>query len=108
MPRPLQCPKCGATEATLLQDNIYQCKTCGAIYDYDSINPEPEAMVQPTAFETKTIQQVPGKVMRSVVFGIALVVIGFAAAIFFSVRSAKDKSKTSAPVSTQLFSNPNE
>lgn len=37
MPKPIKCPQCGASEANLLQNDIYQCKFCGSIYEFGDV-----------------------------------------------------------------------
>ncbi|MBK9794329.1 MAG: hypothetical protein IPP60_14850 [Sphingobacteriales bacterium] len=88
MSQPLKCPQCGASEANLLQDNIYQCKFCGSIYEYGDVKPVFETTVRPQkpiSFDDKKLQEIPSKIIRFVIIGFALMIFGFAATIIISV-----------------------
>ncbi|MDB5228640.1 MAG: peptide transporter [Bacteroidota bacterium] len=104
MSRPLQCPHCGASEANLLQDNLYQCKSCGTIYEYGEKD-EPVSALKPQEFKEENLPQAQKKITASIVLGIALLIIGFAAAVFFS---GKIKTKSSSSINKTLFKNSNE
>lgn len=104
MSRPLQCPQCGATEANLLQDNIYQCKTCGTIYEYGE-KPEPTPAINPEVFDKEILPDVRKKVTSTIAVGIAMLLIGFGVAVFFA---GKIKTQTSSSSTKTLFKNSNE
>jgi hypothetical protein len=38
MSKPLQCPQCGASDCTLIEDNRYHCNFCGSIFIYGNAN----------------------------------------------------------------------
>ncbi len=108
MSQPLKCPQCGASEANLLQDNIYQCKFCGSIYEYGDVKPVFETTVRPEkpiSFDDKKLQEIPSKIIRFVIIGFALMIIGFAATIIISVLH---KTKTSSSVPAKLYKDNNE
>lgn len=108
MSQPLKCPQCGASEANLLQDNIYQCKFCGSIYEYGDVKPVFETTVRPEkpiSFDDKKLQEIPSKIIRFVIISFALMIIGFAATVIISVLH---KTKTSSSVSAKLYKDNNE
>ena len=108
MSQPLKCPQCGASEANLLQDNIYQCKFCGSIYEYGDVKPVFETTVRPEkpiSFDDKKLQEIPSKIIRFVIIGFALMIFGFAATVIISVLQ---KTKTSSSVPAKLYKDNNE
>ena len=108
MSQPLKCPQCGASEANLLQDNIYQCKFCGSIYEYGDVKPVFETTVRPQkpiSFDDKKLQEIPSKIIRFVIISFALMIIGFAATVIISVLH---KTKTSSSVPAKLYKDNNE
>ena len=108
MSQPLKCPQCGASEANLLQDNIYQCKFCGSIYEYGDVKPVFETTVRPEkpiSFDDKKLQENPSRIIRFVIISFALMIIGFAATVIISVLH---KTKTSSSVPAKLYKDNNE
>lgn len=108
MSQPLKCPQCGASEANLLQDNIYQCKFCGSIYEYADAKPVFNTIPKsesPASLDTETFRQLPSKIIRSVIIGVALMIFGIAVSVFFS---AKNKIKNTPTTSAKLYSSDNE
>ena len=108
MSQPLKCPQCGASEANLLQDNIYQCKFCGSIYEYGDVKPVFETTVRsekPISFDDKKLQENPSRIIRFVIISFALMIIGFAATVIISVLH---KTKTSSSVPAKLYKDNNE
>lgn len=108
MSQPLKCQQCGASEANLLQDNIYQCKFCGSIYEYGDVKPVFETTVRPQkpiSFDDKKLQEIPSKIIRFVIISFALMIIGFAATVIISVLH---KTKTSSSVPAKLYKDNNE
>jgi rubredoxin len=108
MPKPLKCPQCGASDANLLQDSIYQCKFCGSIYEYGQAKPvyqKTPTSQRPFQSEQKTINESTSNIIRIVIITFAIMVIGTAASIFFTV---KGKLKHSASTSKHLYKDYNE
>ena len=108
MPKPLKCPQCGASDANLLQDSIYQCKFCGSIYEYGQAKPvyqKTPTSQRPFQSEQKTINESTSNIIRIVIITFAIMVIGTAASIFFTV---KGNLKHSASTSKHLYKDYNE
>ena len=108
MPKPLKCPQCGASDANLLQDSIYQCKFCGSIYEYGQAKPvyqKTPTSQRPFQSEQKTINESTSNIIRIVIITFAIMVIGTVASIFFTV---KGKLKHSASTSKHLYKDYNE
>ncbi len=108
MPKPLKCPQCGASDANLLQDAIYQCKFCGSIYEYGEAKPvyqKTPTAERPYSAEKKSSSEVPSRIIRMVILTVAIMVISTAASIFFTVKS---KFKTSAAAPKTLYKDYNE
>jgi hypothetical protein len=111
MPAPLKCPQCGASEANLLQDNIYQCKFCGSIYEYGDVKPVFETTThtqKPITYNTEQTGEAARKIVRSVFIVFAIGIIGIAASVFFSVKSKISSVTSSSTASKPLYKNPNE
>ena len=112
MPAPLKCPQCGASEANLLQDNIYQCKFCGSIYEYGDVKPVFETTTRtqkPITYNTEQTQEAARKIAKSVFMVFVIGMIGIAASVFFTVKN-KVSTITSSTSTTPkpLYKNPNE
>ncbi len=110
MSSPLKCPQCGASEASLLQDNIYQCKFCGSIYEYGDVKQEIDQPILATAFDEKRFQGLPSKILRFIFFGIALSIFGVAAFVIFSIKSNMKSTSVfkSTTTPTKLYADNNE
>ncbi len=112
MSNSMKCTKCGASDATLLQDDIYQCKSCGSIYESDTGLPfesttsttTTDTTTKPTSFEEAKLLQFLSKIFMPIFVGIVLVIVGIVASIFY-----KGKSNTFFTNSTKsIYANSNE
>lgn len=117
---PLKCPQCGASEANLLQDTIYQCKFCGSIYEYGDVKPvfENTAKMQKplthddtrTYNETQRTPEFAGKVIKSISISIliAFAAIGTAVYTILKKHAAPKTISTITSTSKDLYSDKNE
>ncbi len=84
MLKPFQCPQCGASECTLIEDNRFHCNFCGSIFIYGNATKfQQEEIPVNTAYEGNELQDLPKKAAKKVgCAGVALMIFFAAVAVF--------------------------
>lgn len=94
MAKPLKCPQCGASEANLLQDNIYQCKFCGSIYELGNTFSVFEKSTTdskiPNTLDTPATD-IARRIARIIFISVAIGIIGIIASVVLTIKKSKFK-----------------
>lgn len=114
MTKPLSCPQCGASDANLLQDNLYQCKFCGSVYEFGNAKSDTKDKAnknyQTIVIDSTSVGKTSRKIITPFLFILAGISISISLTIYFVSNNAlkKFKSDTSYISSKGLYNSLNE